>query len=82
MNELTNIVTIRHYKDGSIRVSINGRDLQDVTSVNYDQDRKLAFINLKVAQFNEHDGDRHPSLPPLSDTLIARFGRWLSRRII
>lgn len=52
-----NIVTCRRYEDGTLTVTVNGREIADVTVCQLDHSQSKVYLVVEAAQYNELKGD-------------------------
>lgn len=85
----TNIVTVRHYTDGTISLSINGREVPDLKSVQnivLPDGGNECRVTFAAAQYNVLQGDDNPPpfiskvAAPRKRTWVQKFESWLARR--
>jgi hypothetical protein len=62
-----NVITIREYSDGSLALSINGRDIPDLQEATHDPLKNRVFLMLECGQFNWLEGDAELPRPTAAE---------------
>lgn len=66
MKDHTAVVTIREYKDGTLALAINGRDLPDLKSFDVDTVHKRVMLDIGYGVLNLLEGDADLPVPTAS----------------